>query len=73
MESYLRVAFSSEGSKPSEIADKLHALGFRPTQGNYDFIYDWKAGVKLEEAMDLADEVSRTLRGFKVLFEMETV
>ncbi len=73
MESYLRVAFSSEGAKPSEIADKLHALGFKPTQGNYDFIYDWKSGISLDDAMDLADQVSRTLRGFKVLFEMETI
>ncbi len=73
MESYLRVAFSSEGSKPSEVADKLHSLGFRPTQGNYDFVYDWKASVSLEEAMDLADQVARSLRGFRILFEMETV
>ncbi len=73
MESYLRVAFSSEGSKPSEVADKLHSLGFRPTQGNYDFVYDWKAPVSLEEAMDLADQVARSLRGFRILFEMETV
>ncbi len=73
MESYLRVAFSSEGSKPSEVADKLHSLGFRPTQGNYDFVYDWKVSVSLEEAMDLADQVARSLRGFRILFEMETV
>lgn len=73
MESYLRVSFSSEGSKPSEVAAKLHALGFRPTHGNYDFSYEWNREVSLEDAMGLADQVSRALRGFQVLFEMETV
>lgn len=73
MESYLRVAFFSDGGKPSEIADKLHSMGFQPTHGNYDFTYDWKRSVDLEEAMNLADQVSRALRGFKVIFEMETV
>lgn len=73
MESYLRVSFFSEGAKPSAIADKLHSLGFQPTHGNYDFTYDWKRSVTLEEAMTLADQVTRNLRGFKVLFEMETV
>jgi hypothetical protein len=74
LESYLRVTFFSEGAKPSAIADKLHDLGFRPEHGNYDFCYDWKREeVSLEDAMTLADQVTRSLRGFKVLFEMETV
>jgi hypothetical protein len=73
MESYLRVAFSSEGSKPSEVADKLIGLGFHPTHGNYDFVYDWQGQVSLERAMDLADRVTRAMKGFRVIFEMETV
>lgn len=73
MQTYLRVTFSSEGMSPSEIVDRLRTLGFHPTQGNYDFVYDWKRSVKTEEAMEFANELSQTLKGSKVLFEMETV
>lgn len=73
METYLRVTFSSEGSKPSEIAERLHSLGFKPTQGNYDFVYDWKGEAALDDAMDLADQLTQSLKGYHVLFEMETV
>lgn len=73
METYLRVTFCSEGSPPSEVAERLRTLGFKPTQGNYDFLYDWKREVSLEDAMDLAVQLTRTLKGYKVLFETETV
>lgn len=73
METYLRVTFFSEGSKPSEVADRLRSLGFQPTQGNYDFVLDWKRMVTPEEALMLADEVTKSLQGYKVLFELETV
>lgn len=73
METYLRVTFSSEGSAPSEVVDRLKTLGFQPQQGNYDFVYDWKRAITTEEAMEFADELTQTLRGYKVLFEMETV
>ncbi len=73
METYLRVTFDSEGAKPSEIADRLRSFGFVPTQGNYDFVYDWNGGATREQIFDLSDEVSRMLRGYRVLFELETV
>jgi hypothetical protein len=73
METYLRVTFSSEGSPPSEVAERLRSMGFRPTQGNYDFVYDWRREITLEDAMSLADELTQALKGYKVLFETETV
>lgn len=73
METYLRVTFQSEGAKPSEIADRLRGFGFVPTQGNYDFVYDWKGGATREQVLDLSDEVGRLLRGYRVLFEIETL
>jgi hypothetical protein len=73
METYLRVTFQSEGAKPSEVADRLQEFGFVPTQGNYDFVYDWKGGANRDQLIDLLDEVSRLLRGYRVLFEIETV
>ncbi len=73
METYLRITFHSEGAKPSEIADRLREFGFIPTQGNYDFVYDWKGSVNREQLLDLSDEITRLLRGYRVLFEIESV
>ena len=73
METYLRVTFQSEGAKPSEIAGRLQEFGFVPTQGNYDFVYDWRGSAGHEQVLDLMDEVSRVLRGYRVHFEFETV
>ncbi len=73
METYLRVTFNSEGAKPSEVADRLQEFGFAPTQGNYDFVYDWRGPANSEQLMDLLDELSRLLRGYRVYYEVETV
>ena len=73
METYLRITFNSEGARPSEVADRLQASGFAPTQGNYDFVYDWNAQPSSEQLLDLYDEVTRLLRGYGVLIELETV
>jgi len=73
METYLRVTFQSEGAKPSEVADRLQEFGFVPTQGNYDFVYDWRGSATQEQILDLIDELGRSLRGYRVLFEVETV
>jgi len=73
METYLRVTFNSEGAKPSEVADRLRSCGFVPTHGNYDFVYDWNGTARREEILELTDAVTEQLRGFRVLFEIETV
>ena len=73
METYLRVTFRSEGAKPSEVADRLRTFGFTPTQGNYDFVYDWNGSANRDQILDLSDEVSRLLKGYGVLLEIETV
>jgi hypothetical protein len=73
METYLRVTFDSEGAKPSEIADRLHSAGFQPTQGNYDFVYDWQGPASRDQVLDLSDEITRLLRGYRLRLEIETV
>ncbi len=73
METYLRVTFHSEGSRPSEVAERLERFGFSPTQGNYDFVYDWNGSATRDQLLDLFDEVTRLLKGYRVLFELETV
>ncbi|HTW40421.1 MAG TPA: hypothetical protein VMF04_06185 [Thermoplasmata archaeon] len=73
METYLRVTFDSEGAKPSEVADRLRSFGFQPTQGNYDFVYDWQGAASRDQILDLSDELTRRLRGYRVRIEIETV
>jgi hypothetical protein len=73
METYLRVTFDSEGAKPSEIADRLLSAGFQPTQGNYDFVYDWQGPATRDQILDLSDEITRRLRGYRLRLEIETV
>ncbi len=73
METYLRVTFDSEGAKPSEVAERLLLAGFSPTQGNYDFVYDWHGPASRDEVRALSDEITRQLKGYRVLIEIETV
>ncbi|MFI5418447.1 MAG: hypothetical protein ACHQ2Y_06085 [Candidatus Lutacidiplasmatales archaeon] len=73
METYLRITFHSEGAKPSEVADRLTSFGFVPTQGNYDFVYDWRGSSSREALLDFSDEVTELLKGYRVLFEIENV
>ena len=56
MKTYLTVTFNSEGAKPSEIVDRLCMIGFRPTQGTYDFIYEWDKKATVKDAIWFGDK-----------------
>lgn len=73
MKSYLTLTFSSEGARPSEVVEKLHMLGFKPTTGAYDFIYDWGRNATVEDAIWFADKIQEALKGCTVQFQLETV
>ncbi len=73
MKSYLIIWFSSEGGRPSEINQRLMSLGFKPLQGTYDFIYEWRKNVEVEEILHFGDKVQMTLQGLNVMFKLETV
>jgi hypothetical protein len=79
MKTYMTISFDSEGAKPSEVVERLAMLGFKPAQGNYDFVYDWgsnndsQSDVGVDDAVWFADKVHATLRGSKVLFTLETI
>ena len=72
MITYLSVTFSSNGGRPSEVVNRLIAIGFKPTKGNYDFIYEWDKKARVEDAVWLADKISETLKGMDVRFRIET-
>ncbi len=73
MISYLTVTFNSEGIKPSAVVERLHMLGFRPTYGPYDFLYDWGKNTSVKDAIWFADKIHEALNGCNVLFHLETV
>jgi len=73
MKTYLKVIFFSEGSSPSEIKNELMNMGFKATQGNYDFVYEWGSKPKIDELVFFADKVHTALKGLNVYFSIETV
>ena len=73
MKTYLTIWFSSEGASPSEVVDRLRAMGFEPMKGHYDHVYDWRKRVNIEDIIQLSDAVHETLKGFNVLYKLETV
>ncbi|MHB8372756.1 MAG: hypothetical protein ACYDAO_09660 [Thermoplasmataceae archaeon] len=73
MKTYLKVTFSSEGAKPSEIINRLRSLGFKPLIGEQDLIYEWGENATTDDSIWFADKIQATLEGFKVLFQIETL
>lgn len=70
---YITIMFNSNGSRPSEVFDALHNMGFQPTTGNYDGVFTWDKRANLDDAIYLADRVYLTLKGTGTLFKLETV
>jgi len=72
MRTYLTVMFSTEGSLPSEVVDRLQMIGFRPCTGNYDFVYEWDKNAEVEDTIFFADKVHEVLKEMGVYFRLET-
>jgi hypothetical protein len=73
LKTYLTIWFNSEGGSPSEVVERLRAMGFRPIKGYYDHVYDWKKKVTLEDIFQLSDALHQTLKGLRVMYKLETV
>ena len=73
MKTYLKVTFSSEGAKPSEVINRLRSLGFKPVMGEQDLIYEWGNSATIEDSIWFADKIQATLEGFRVMFQIETM
>ena len=69
---HLTLWFNSEGKTPTSVLIRLQDIGFKPTTGRHDFVYDWKHEIGLEEICKLGDTVHKNLKGFKVLYRLET-
>ena len=73
MKTYLVVWFSSSGSKPSDITERLLSMGFRPIEGYYDYVYEWGQNADVKEILKIGDQVQHTLKDSGALFKLETV
>lgn len=56
MKTFLKVIFNSEGTKPSEIVDRLRSLGFSLIKGEQDMVYNWPDSATAEDAIWFADK-----------------
>ena len=74
MKTYLQIMFNSEGALPSEVKNSLLNLGFKATQGNYDFVYNWgDERADIDELVFFADRVHAALKNCNVYFKIETL
>lgn len=70
---FLTLWFSSEGKTPTSVVMKLQEIGFKPTRGKHDFVYEWGQQINLEDIFQLGDTVHKTIKGLKVLYKLETI
>ena len=73
MKTYITIWFNSEGAPPTEVMERIQAMGFKPTKGHYDHVYDWGRDPELEEIIQLANGLHEALKGLKVIYKVETV
>ncbi len=69
---YLTLWFNSQGRNPTFVVARLQEIGFKPTRGEYDFVYSWGRQTDLQDLFQLGDTVHKTLKGSKVLYRLET-
>jgi hypothetical protein len=73
MKTYLIIWFNSEGAKPSDVTERLLSMGFRPVEGEYDYIYEWDSHTAIDDIIKFGDQVQNTLKGSGALFKFETI
>ena len=73
MKTYLTIWHNSDGERPTGIIERLKNLGFKPLQGNYDFVYDWGGNVKIDDVLATGDKIQQKLNGCNVTFKLETI
>lgn len=73
MRTYLKLILNSDGEKVSVVADSLADIGFAPSHGAHDFVYEWPADAGIDEILHFGDRIQAELQGTKCMFELETV
>lgn len=73
METYIDVLLSSEGEKASVIFNKLKEMGVKYSQGQHDFLYDWKGIAKISDELAFVDSIQEKLKGTGVILKFTTI
>ncbi len=67
MRTNVSIIVSSEGGLMSEVAKRFRELGFKPTLGMHDFVYEWKeTKVTSEKVIELIDKVQMKLKNTNI-------
>lgn len=67
MRTNVSIIVSSEGGSMSEVAKSFGELGFKPTLGMHDFVYEWEeTSVTPEKVIEFIDKVQKKLNGMNV-------
>jgi hypothetical protein len=67
MKTNVSIIISSEGGLMSEVAKRFRELGFKPTLGMHDFVYEWEeTKVTSENVINLIDKVQKKLKDTNV-------
>jgi hypothetical protein len=74
LKTYIRLKFTSRGTKPSEVYRILKEHDFVPAIGEYDFVYDWGEGrdAEMNGILDKLDAIHSALVGQDVIYEVTT-
>ena len=73
MKTNVSIIVSSEGGLMSEVVKRFGELGFKPTLGMHDFVYEWEeTKVTSENVIDLIDKVQKKLKGMDVCLHFVT-
>jgi len=69
VKTYMKLVFSSEGAKPSEVIRRLEDLGWKPVIGEHDFVLESGPGEGVGESFRrMLDKLQEALRGTDVRF-----
>ena len=67
MRTNVSIIVSSEGGLMSKVVKRFRELGFKPTLGMHDFVYEWEeTKVTPEKVIDLIDKVQIKLKGMEI-------
>lgn len=69
MRIYIELYFSSDGTDPLEILEKMKDLGFDPVVGRYDFAKDYETP---EEYKEIVNDLTQVLKGTDVRYSLTT-
>lgn len=73
METYVDIFLNTDGEKASIIEKKLIDMGFKPTIGDHDFVYDWGKIVDPSEVVNLVDKIQSNLKGTGTILKFKTI